>query len=132
MCVCLHLVSLYAWKKGPRSIVATGFTWARYYPQFQALGGVCEAFVEGAADAKTSPSCQAFLSSNGDVRILATHEQMLNGQIYTGCKFPANDEYAKDLTALSQKIGEELSKREVVGYIAVDFVSVRQEDGTYK
>eukprot|EP00913_Durusdinium_trenchii_P000639 g592.t1 len=57
---------------------------------------------------------------------------MLNGQIYTGCKFPANEAYAKDLTALSQKIAEELSKRQVVGYIAVDFVSVRQEDGSYQ
>ena len=47
-------------------------------------------------------------------------------------KFPANEAYAKDLTALTQKVGEELSKRGVVGYIAVDFVSVRQEDGTYK
>ena len=24
-----------------------GFNWARYYPQFQALGGICELFVEG-------------------------------------------------------------------------------------
>ena len=47
-------------------------------------------------------------------------------------KFPADEAYAKDLTALTQKVGEEMSKREVVGYIAVDFVSVRQEDGTYK
>lgn len=112
--------------------VAPGFNWARYYPQFQNLGGVCEVFIEGSAEAKTSPSCQAFISSNGDVRILATHEQMLNGQIYTGCKFPANEAYAKDLTALSQKIAEELSKRQVVGYIAVDFVSVRQGDGSYQ
>ena len=117
---------------GSLEYVAPGFNWARYYPQFQALGGICELFVEGAAEHKTSPSCQAFLSNNGDVRILATHEQMLNGQIYTGCKFPANEAYAKDLTALTQKVGEELSKRGVVGYIAVDFVSVRQEDGTYK
>lgn len=112
--------------------VAPGFTWARYYPQFQTLGGICEVFIEGAAEAKTSPSCQAFLNSNGDVRILATHEQMLNGQIYVGCKFPAHEEYAKDLAVMAMKIGQELSKRDVVGYIAVDFVSVRQEDGTYK
>lgn len=112
--------------------VAPGLTWARYYTQFQNLGGICEVFVEGAAEAKTSPSCQAFLNNNGDVRILATHEQMLNNQIYVGCKFPANEEYAKDIVTMTMKIGEELSKRDVIGYIAVDFVSVRQEDGTYK
>lgn len=112
--------------------VAPGLTWERYYLQFQNLGGICEVFVEGAAEAKTSPSCQAFLNGNGDVRILATHEQMLNGQIYVGCKFPANEAYAKDLAMMTMDIGEELSKRYVIGYIAVDFVSVQQEDGTYK
>jgi len=111
--------------------VAPGLTWARYYSQFQSLGGVCEAFIEGAADAKTSPSCQAFLSGAG-VRILGTHEQMLNGQIYTGCKFPAFQEYSADLITETLKIGKEMIRHEVVGYISVDFVSVRQDDGSYK
>ncbi|CAE7352883.1 besA [Symbiodinium natans] len=112
--------------------VAPGLNWEKYYMQFQTLGGICELFIEGAGDAKTSPSCQAFLNADGTVRILATHEQMLNGQIYTGCTFPAKQEYSADLVGLTQKIGKELVTRQVVGYIAVDFVSVRQRDGSYK
>jgi len=112
--------------------VAPGLTWQRYYTQFQALGGICELFIEGAPDAKTSPSCQAFLNADGGVRILATHEQMLNGQIYTGCQFPAKADYSADLVELTQRIGKELITRDVVGYVAVDFVSVRQDDGSYK
>ena len=40
-------------------------------------------------------------------RILGTHEQMLNGQIYTGCKFPAFQEYSADLITETLKIGKE-------------------------
>ncbi|CAE7887255.1 besA [Symbiodinium necroappetens] len=112
--------------------VAPGLTWDKYYQQFQTLGGICELFIEGQSSAKTSPSCQAFLNADGSVRILATHEQMLNGQIYTGCTFPAKEEYSAELVSLTKKIGQELVGRQVVGYIAVDFVSVRQSDGSYK
>ncbi|CAE7383331.1 besA [Symbiodinium pilosum] len=112
--------------------VAPGLTWDRYYTQFQELGGICELFIEGDHEAKTSPSCQAFLNADGSVRILATHEQMLNGQIYQGCKFPANEKYSADLIALTHKIGQELVRRDVIGYIAVDFVSVLQKDGSYQ
>ncbi|CAE7680650.1 besA [Symbiodinium sp. CCMP2592] len=112
--------------------VAPGLTWDKYYQQFQTLGGICELFIEGQSSAKTSPSCQAFLNADGSVRILATHEQMLNGQIYTGCTFPAKEEYSAELVSLTKKIGQELVGRQVVGYIAVDFVSVKQSDGSYK
>jgi hypothetical protein len=111
--------------------VASCETWEHYCSQMQKLGSICEVFVEGSSDAKTSPSCQG-LVKGGHVQIIATHEQRLDGQIYTGCHFPAKDEYAKDLIPPTIKIGEALAQRGVVGYYAVDFVSVRQDDGSYK
>lgn len=111
--------------------VANCETWEHYSSQMRKLGCICEVFVEGSSDAKTSPSCQGFV--NGDkVQVFATHEQWLDGQIYIGCHFPAKEEYAKDLIPLTFKIGEALARKGVVGYIAADFVSVRQEDGSYK
>jgi len=112
--------------------VAQCESWPHYYSQIQKLGSICEVFVEGDADAKTSPSCQGFLSRSGTVQVLATHEQWLNGQIYVGCHFPANEEYAGDLIALSGTIGHVLGKHGVIGYFAVDFVSVKQADGSYE
>eukprot|EP00930_Biecheleria_cincta_P005947 TRINITY_DN10690_c0_g1_i2.p1 TRINITY_DN10690_c0_g1~~TRINITY_DN10690_c0_g1_i2.p1 ORF type:complete len:651 (+),score=100.93 TRINITY_DN10690_c0_g1_i2:220-1953(+) len=112
--------------------VAPCETWQHYYSQFQKLGGVCELFVEGLAEAKTSPSCQVFLGAGGTVRILATHEQWLDGQVFQGCHFPANLDYAADLIAASHAIGKELTKHGVVGYIGIDFVTVRQGDGSYQ
>jgi len=111
--------------------VADCESWPHYYSQFQKLGSICEVFVEGDADAKTSPSCQAFLSRSGTVQVLATHEQWLNGQIYVGCHFPANQDYAGDLIALSGQIGHVLGKHGVIGYFAVDFVSIKKADGSY-
>lgn len=111
--------------------VAQCESWPHYYSQIQKLGSICELFVEGDADAKTSPSCQGFLSTGGKVQILATHEQWLNGQIYIGCHFPANEAYAGDLISRSEKIAEALGKKGVIGYFAIDYVSVRQADGSY-
>jgi len=112
--------------------VAACETWEHYSSQITKLGAICEAFVEGSAEAKTSPSCQAYIGPGGDVQVFATHEQWLNGQIYLGCYFPANLAYASDLIKQAELIGKHLGKHKVVGYIAVDFVSVLQEDSTYE
>jgi hypothetical protein len=48
----------------------------------------------------TSQSVQVNLSPFGEVAVLATHEQVLggdNGQVYTGCRFPADPTYASEL-----------------------------------
>ena len=47
-----------------------------------------------------SPSVQVDLLPGGGVRVLATHDQVLggsNGQVYLGCRFPADPAYAADL-----------------------------------
>ena len=51
--------------------------------------------VEGVAF--TSPSAQVDVLPDGSVVVLATHEQELGGaegQVYMGCRFPAEDAYA--------------------------------------
>lgn len=112
--------------------VAPCETWPHYHSQIMKLGAICEAFVEGPADKKTSPSCQLFISEKGQVKVFATHEQWLDGQIYVGCHFPADLKYASQLCAKGAEIGNALAKKGVVGYCAVDFVSIELEDGSFE
>mmetsp|Transcript_747 Transcript_747/g.1786 ORF Transcript_747/g.1786 Transcript_747/m.1786 type:complete len:641 (-) Transcript_747:150-2072(-) len=106
--------------------------WPSYSAQIQKLGAICELYIEGAAEMKTSPSVQIFIDINGKAEVFATHEQWLNGQIYVGCHFPANSDYAADLVVEGECIGRTLASKGVLGYAALDFVSVRQPAGTYE
>ncbi|MEO6579323.1 MAG: peptide ligase PGM1-related protein [Candidatus Limnocylindria bacterium] len=89
-------------------------------------GGVVELRIEG--HELSSPSAQVDLSPNGDVVVLATHEQVLggdSGQVYLGCQFPAAPAYAPQLAEYAQRIGTALARRGAVGRFSVDFTTVR-------
>ncbi len=93
-------------------------------------GGVVEERITGERFA--SPSCQADIRPDGSVQILATHEQVLggaDGQVYLGCRFPADPAYAATLARHTQAIGERLAAAGALGRIAVDFVAAVGEDG---
>lgn len=90
------------------------------------LGGVVEERVAGVRF--TSPSAQIDVLPDGNVVVLATHEQVLggpNGQVYMGCRFPADPVYASDLAEHAVAAGHLLASRGVVGRVAVDFAAVR-------
>jgi hypothetical protein len=85
-------------------------------------GGVVEELVT--APAFRSPSVQLHISPFGDVTVLATHEQVLggdNGQVFTGCDFPADPRYAAQIADYGRQVGEEFAARGAVGRLGVDF-----------
>ena len=87
------------------------------FPQFVAL---------------TSPSAQVDLLPGGEVRVLATHEQELggaDGQVYMGCRFPADPAYAGELGHHAHAVGEQLARRGAVGRLSVDFAVARDASG---
>jgi hypothetical protein len=89
-----------------------------------AAGGVVEELIEG--DVITSPSVQFDMLPDGNVRVLATHDQILggdNGQVYVGCRFPADPGYAPELARHGAAIGAELARRGALGRAAVDFMA---------
>jgi len=89
-------------------------------------GGVVEERVTG--DGFCSPSVQLRASPLGGCEVLSTHDQLLGGpagQTYFGCRFPAAPGYARDLSVYGRRIGEEPSRRGVVGRFGIDFVAVR-------
>jgi hypothetical protein len=100
-------------------------SWAHYSNRIPILGAIVEAYIEGKP--KYSPSFQGRVTPTGEVEALSTHDQILggpNGQVYLGCRFPANDIYRLQLQELGLKIGHNLSKKGVFERFGVDFVIV--------
>jgi hypothetical protein len=91
-------------------------------------GGVVEERIAGTHF--SSPSAQVDIRPDGEVVVLATHEQVLGGdggQVYLGCTFPADGAYAPVLAAHAGKIGAKLAVEGAVGRFAVDFVTADAE-----
>ncbi|GFE70592.1 peptide ligase PGM1-related protein [Chroococcus sp. FPU101] len=108
------------------SFQAAEETWETFSSRIPELGAIVEAFIEG--EEKRSPSVQGYISPMGQVEILSTHDQILggpDGQIYLGCKFPADDAYRLKLQEIGLKVGEALAKKGAMERYGVDFVAVQ-------
>jgi hypothetical protein len=93
-------------------------------------GGIVEERITG--DEYRSPSVQLRASPTGEVEVLSTHDQILggpNGLTFRGSSFPADREYALDITKEALKLGRRLAREGAIGRFAVDFVSVRGAGG---
>eukprot|EP01111_Echinosteliopsis_oligospora_P019426 TRINITY_DN940_c0_g1_i1.p1 TRINITY_DN940_c0_g1~~TRINITY_DN940_c0_g1_i1.p1 ORF type:complete len:541 (+),score=93.80 TRINITY_DN940_c0_g1_i1:101-1723(+) len=95
-------------------------TWDCFSKKIATLGAIAEEFFEG--ESPQSPSIQGCVSSDGHVEILSTHEQILNGQVYLGCNFPASESYRSILHDYGRKIGRVLASKGVMGHYGVDFL----------
>ncbi|MFO1068694.1 MAG: peptide ligase PGM1-related protein [Geminicoccaceae bacterium] len=112
---------------------ARGMDWEAYAAKFAAMGGIAEAFVEGAE--KRSPSAQLRIDPLGHVEAISTHDQVLGGpggQVYLGCRFPADPAYAQAVQAAGLAVAGALRQRGVLGRFGVDFVSVRDPAGGWR
>ena len=97
-----------------------------YYEKFGGMGGIVEEFIEGAEI--RSPSAQLRTGTRGEVVPISTHDQILGGdpgQVFLGCRFPANDSYRLAVQQTGQAVGEVLAKKGVVSRMGVDFMAVR-------
>ncbi len=104
-------------------------TWSNFSSRIPELGAIVEAFIEG--EEKRSPSVQGYITPYGEVEILSTHDQILggpDGQIYLGCRFPADDGYRLQLQELGLKVGKILAEKGAMERYGVDFVAVRKSD----
>ena len=66
-------------------------------------GGVVEERIPGAE--LRSPSVQLNLTPDGEAGIVSTHDQLLGGQRYLGCRFPAEPAYASPITDIARRVG---------------------------
>ncbi len=100
-------------------------SWSSFQRKLGRMGGIVEAFVEG--ERGTSPSVQCRIDPVGNIEIVSTHDQVLGGptgQIFLGCRFPADEVYRTELHDAGWRVGEVLRDKGVVGRFGVDFVSV--------
>jgi hypothetical protein len=104
---------------------AEGEAWDDYLTKFEGMQGIVEAFVEG--QGKCSPSVQYRISPIGKPHLVSTHDQVLggpNGQVFLGCRFPAADDYRREIQEAGLKVGEVLAEQGALGRFGIDFVSV--------
>lgn len=104
-------------------------TWGHFSRRIPELGAIVEAFVEG--DEKRSPSVQGRITPHGDVEILSTHDQILggpDGQIFLGCRFPADDAYRLRLQDYGYAVGEILAAKGAIERFSVDFMAIQRPD----
>ncbi len=107
-------------------------TWENFSSRIPELGAIAEAFIEGSE--KRSPSVQGRIVPSGEVEILSTHDQILggpDGQIFLGCRFPADESYRLALQESGRKIGHNLAGKGALEQFGIDYVAVRQDDGKW-
>jgi hypothetical protein len=106
---------------------ARGMTWDLYQDKLCAMGGIVEEFIVGST--KQSPSVQVRVDPSGKLDPISTHDQVLggqNGQIFLGCRFPANEAYRLDVQARGMKAAQVLADKGALGRFGIDFISVKQ------
>jgi hypothetical protein len=105
-------------------------TWEHYCHKFAEMGGIVESWVEGGE--VRSPSVQCRITPLGEAAVVSTHDQVLGGptgQIFLGSTFPADAAYSRDIMEAGQKVGKVLKERGALGRFAIDFISVKREEG---
>jgi len=109
--------------------IASDLTAAAFLEKFESEGGIVEMFIDGSI--RSSPSVQCRINPLGEVEIISTHDQLLEGpehQIFSGAIFPADNEYSAELARLAKKIAVELVKCGVLGRFSIDFISVKENN----
>ncbi len=97
-----------------------------YFEKFRGMGGIVEEFVEGVEI--RSPSAQLRTGPAGQVVPISTHDQILggdSGQVFLGCRFPADESYRMAVQQNAQAVGEVLASKGVVSRMGVDYMAVR-------
>jgi hypothetical protein len=119
--------------EGPTSVEDQLAALPRWYVEDLRGGGVVEERITGTRFA--SPSVQVEISPAGEVLVLATHEQVIGGetgQVYTGCRFPADPDYAPELGRSGAAVGRKLADLGVLGRLSVDFVAACDGTGPWE
>lgn len=100
-----------------------------YFDKLGSMGGIVEEFIE--APVVRSPSAQLRSGPAGDVIPISTHDQILggeSGQVFLGCRFPADASYRERVMEAALRIGRVLADRGVVSRFGIDFLAWRGAD----
>lgn len=97
--------------------------WEGYAAKIEDEGAVVERLVR--KEGVVSPSVQLRIAGNGLVQVLSTHDQILggpDGQVYLGCRFPADERYRMAIQRAGVAIAEVLADQGVMGSFGIDLL----------
>ncbi len=100
-------------------------SWPSFQGKIAEGGAVVEELVR--VPGTVSPSVQLRVAPNGAVHLVSTHSQVLGGpggQVYLGCRFPADDGYRLEIQRWALRVAEVLAARGVIGLFGIDFIVV--------
>jgi hypothetical protein len=103
--------------------IAPGETWTTYEAKIAAEGAIVEELVRH--EPMVSPSVQLRITPGGEVEVVSTHDQILGGpggQVYLGCRFPADAEYRLVIQENARRVAEVLAAQGVIGTFGIDFL----------
>ncbi len=102
---------------------ATSESWPSFEAKIKADGAIVEELVRN--EGMVSPSVQLRIVPGTDVEVLSTHDQILSGpqgQVYFGCRFPADPSYRLVIQDSALKVGRALAEAGVIGSFGIDFL----------
>ena len=102
---------------------AASESWPSYEAKVAAEGAVVEELLR--EPNLKSPSVQLRIGAGGDVEVLSTHDQILGGpqgQVYIGCRFPAEPDYRAAIVAEARRVGEVMAGEGVLGSFGIDWL----------
>ena len=113
----------------PTTFCAAGEGWSTYSAKVAAEGAIVE---EVLTELVASPSVQLRIGAGGSLRVVSTHDQVLGGpggQVYLGCRFPADIAYRPAIADAALAVGKVLAENGVVGPFGIDFLVTAGPDG---
>ncbi|MGI9120530.1 MAG: peptide ligase PGM1-related protein [Acidimicrobiales bacterium] len=112
----------------PTTFCAAGESWSSFSSKIAADGAI----VEEVLPATASPSVQLRIAADASVQVVSTHDQVLGGpggQVYLGCRFPADRRYRSAITDAAVRVGQVLAAEGVIGPFGIDFLITPGSDG---
>lgn len=109
-------------RQAPTAFGSGEESWASYAGKIAEYGAVVEWLLRG--EAMVSPSVQLSVATDGTWQVLSTHDQILGGeggQVYLGCRFPAQDAYRLLIQEYAGRVAAKLAERGVIGAFGLDF-----------
>ena len=107
----------------PTVFCAPNENWTSFEAKIAADGAIVEELVR--REEMVSPSVQLRVIPGCPVEILSTHDQILSGpegQVYFGCRFPADASYRLVIQEAAVKVAEVLAGHGVIGIFGIDFL----------
>jgi hypothetical protein len=104
-------------------------SWSSFAAKIEQDGGVVEELLD--APGTVSPSVQLRIFADGTYEVVSTHDQILGGprgQVYLGCRFPADSRYRMKIQAYGLGIASELARRGVIGSFGIDLLVLPSEE----